>query len=46
MVVVVEYFVIGSSEKHSRYFPSMAAARAFCLALRSDPACIGVNIIR
>jgi hypothetical protein len=45
-VIIVEYYIRGSAEKHSRYFPTAIAARNFCVMLKSDPKCLAVNIIR
>lgn len=45
-MIIVEYYIRGNAEKHSRYFASLLAARNFCAILKSDPACLAVNIIR
>jgi hypothetical protein len=45
-MIIVEYYVRGSVEKHSRYFATPVAARNFCAILKSDPTCLAVNIIR
>lgn len=45
-MIIVEYYIRGNTEKHSRYFATAVAARNFCAMLRSDPTCLAVNIIR
>lgn len=45
-MIIVEYYIRGVAEKHSRYFATAVAARNFYVMLKSDPACLAVNVIR
>lgn len=45
-MIIVEYYIRGYAEKHTRYFATAVAARNFCMMLKSDPTCLALNIIR
>ena len=45
IMIIVEYYIKGEAEKHSRYFPTRAAAWNFCLLLKNDPTCAGINVV-
>ena len=45
-MVIVEYYLKSSIEKHTRYFPSLVSARNFFALLKNDPECAGVRVVR
>lgn len=44
-MIVVEYYIKGEAEKHSRYFATPLAARNFCVLLKNDPTCAGIRVL-
>jgi hypothetical protein len=45
-MVIVEYYLKSSVEKHTRYFPTLQAARNFFVLLKNDPECAGVRVVQ